>query len=307
MLKQKKIILSIVFVFAALALLRVLVIKPAPKKQPSAKGSAEKVVVKVSAAERKDLEYVLSYVGNIKAKDEVNVFSKVTGKLSGYTVSEGDRVEKGQTIALIDRDETGLEYELARVESPISGIVGRTLLDKGANILTAANITQGTSLAIIVNMDEMTVKLNIPEQDIPYIQKGLAAQLKVDAYPADSFTGEVSKVSQVVDIATRTLPIEITLPNPEHRLKSGMFARINIAAGKHSNALVLPEDAIIQELGADYVFVLDGSIAKKRKITTGIRQNNHIEILEGLEDSRRVIVFGQQGLKDGAAVEIQGE
>jgi len=304
MKKQSKIILLLIVIFGGLVLLRLTVFKPAAQMRVSAKRAVEKVSVKVATVKREDLDFVLSCVGNIKAKDEINVFSKVTGKLAEYTLNEGDKVEKGQTIALVDRDETGLKYELAKVESPISGILGRTLLDKGANILPSAGLSSGTPLAIVVNMEEMVVRLDIPEADIPYVKKGLKSLLKVDAYPEENFEGEVSKVSEVMDTQTRTLPIEITIPNPEHRLKSGMFARIKIIASQLKERLVILQDALVQELGVNYVFVVEDHTAKKKKVTLGVKEDNKVEILEGLKEGQKVIIFGQQGLKDGSSVEI---
>lgn len=304
MRKPNKIILFIILLFGGLILLKFITPQPVSSRRLSSRGMAEKVVVKVMPVKIEDLNFVLSYVGSLKAKDEINVFSKVSGKLVEYSVNEGEAIQKGETLALIDRDETGLKYELAPVESPISGIVGRTLLDKGANILPSSGITGASSLAIIVNMDEMLVKLNISEPDIPYLKKGLKAQIKVDAYPDDNFWGEVSKVSEVVDSQTRTLPIEISIPNQDHRLKSGMFCRINIVASQHKNALVILQDALVQEIGQNYVFIVQDHTAKKRKVILGIREAHSIEVLEGLEEGQKVIVFGQQGLKDGTSVEL---
>ena len=307
MKRRIKVLLLIILLFGGLVLLRLITTKSLAEKRPTMRGAVEKVTVKVITVKREDLNLALSYVGSLKAKDEINVFSKVPGKLVEYTVNEGDSVQKGQTVALIDRDETGLKYELAKVESPISGIVGRNLLDKGANISPSASLTSGTPLAIMVNMDEMIVRINLPEPDIPYMKKGLKAKVQVDAYPEDNFTGEVSKVSEVVDPQTRTLPIEITIPNQDHRLKSGMFCRIKIIASQLKDRLVILQDALVQELGANYVFVVQDHTAKKKKVTLGIKEDSRIEILEGLKEGEMVIVFGQQGLKDGTSVETVQE
>ena len=304
--KRAKIFLLIIFLLAGLFILKLITAKPV-SKPATGRAGVERVTVKVTEAKKEDLNVILSYVGSLKAKDEVNVFSKVSGKLVEYKVNEGESVQKGQTIAFIDRDETGLKYELAPVESPIAGILGKTLLDKGANILPSAGVTSGTPLAIVVNMEEMIVRLNIPEADIPYMKKGLKAQIKVDAYPHDNFAGEITKVSEVVDVQTRTLPIEITIPNQERRLKSGMFCRIKITAYTQKDVLVLPQDALIQELGTTYIFAVEDHTAKKKKVITGTREDNRVEIREGAKERDKVIVFGQQGLKDGTQVEVVTE
>lgn len=306
-MKRKK---SMVFLIIVLHIIGIGFVKrvflakvPRGKAISAQKRSPEKTTVKVDRIKRENIDFILSYVGNIKAKDEVVVFSKVSGKLSSYAAFEGEPVEKGQVIALIDRDETGLKYELAKVESPIDARVGMTLLDKGADVM-AANTAKPTAVAIVVNMDEMIVKLAIREQDIPFIAKGFKALLLVDAYPKEEFKGEISKVSEVVDAATRTLPIEIVIPNLEHRLKSGMFARIMIFAGKHTEALVIPADALVKEDSGDFVYVVEDSTAKKVRVRLGIRQDNKIEILAGLEENKKILVFGQQGLKDGSEVNV---
>lgn len=305
--KTVKILLVFILIIGVVAGLRMYNTRSASRQSGVKKISAQKTTVKVETVKKGDLNLILSYVGSLKARDEAAVFSKVPGKLARYEVKEGDAVVKGQTVALVDRDETGLKYELAPVESPLAGIVGQTLLDKGAVVYAANGIGQGTSLAVIVDMDEMLVKLNISEQDIPYFQNGLHAKIMVDAYHGQIFEGTVTKVSQIVDSQTRTLPVEITILNQDHRLKSGMFGRIFINAAVHEGALIIRQDALVEELGHNYVFVEDKGTARKQKVVTGIRDNGSVEIVSGVQDGDTVIVFGQQGLQDGASVEAAEE
>ncbi len=301
--RTKIIILVLVFLAIGGAFLRYFNGKSSEAKaQPGQKIVQSNIIVKVAQVKKEDFTLKLDYVGSLKAKDEASVFSKVTGKLVEYSVNEGDRVAKGDVIAIIDRDETGLKFELAKVESPISGLVGRILLDKGASIIPGAS-----ALAIVVDMDEMIVMLNISEQDIPYMKKALRALLKVDAYPQDEFQGEISRVSEIVDPQTRTLPIEIRIPNKDHKLKSGMFARIKIIAAELKDVLVLSQDTIVQELGEKFVFLVENNIADKRKVTLGRRDDGKIEVIAGIREGDNVIVFGQQGLKDGAPVVVSKE
>ncbi|TAN62575.1 efflux RND transporter periplasmic adaptor subunit [bacterium] len=299
-MKKKSSVILILFIIFTAGLFIQRLFFARPEAAPAVKKRGiEKTAVKVERVKRQDLDFTLSYVGGLKAKDEALVFSRAGGKLKEYLFNEGDRVDKGQVIALVDRDETGLTYELAKADAPISGIVGRTFLDRGQAV-----IAQSTALAMIVDMDNMVMVLNIPEPDISYIKKGLEAHLKTDAYADEDFKGEITKVSQVLDPQTRSLPIEITVPNPGHRLKSGMFAKINILAGKRANALVIAQDALVKEDSLNYVYTAEDSIAKKIRVKPGIRQDSKIEILEGLEENQKVIVFGHQGLKDGAQVSV---
>lgn len=299
-MKKKSSILLILFIVFVSGLFTRRIFFVKPEAPPAAKKRGiEKTAVKVEKVKKEDLDFILAYAGSLKARDEALVFSKAGGKLKEYLVNEGDEVDKGMAIALVDRDETGLKYELARVDAPISGIAGRVFLDKGETVAA-----QSTPLAIIVDMDEMVLSLSISEPDIPLIKKGLKAYLKIDAYPDEDFRGEITRVSEVLDSQTRSLPIEITIPNPGRRLKSGMFAKAGVFAGKRSGVLVVAQDALVKEDSLNYVYVAQDSVARKVGVKPGIRQDNKIEILEGLEENQRVIVFGHQGLKDGAQVNV---
>ena len=257
--------------------------------------------VSVTQVSRQDLKEFLFYSGDIKAEDEALVYSKVAGKLVENKVQEGDSVQKSETLALVDRDEVGYEFELAPVASPIGGVIGRTYLDKGANV------TLSTAIALVVNMDEVLVKIDVTEKDLPRVAKDLIAQVKVDAYPDRAFTGQVQKVSPVVDLDTRTAPVWINIGNLQHELKPGMFARIKLKVGEHQGVLVIMREAIIEEDSQRYIFMVEDNRAYKRKIKIGLASDGKFEVLEGLKLGDKVIVMGPSDLKDGDAVKIVEE
>ncbi len=257
-----------------------------------------KIPVEVIRVEKADLKEILSFTGNIKAQDEATVYSEVTGKLIENKVEEGDQIKKDDIIALIDRDETGFKFKEAPVDSPIDGIVGRVYLDRGESV------SSNTPVALIVNMDEVLVQIVIIERDLPKVFKGQGAHIKVDAYPGEVFTGKVSKVSPVIDTISRTAPAEINIPNSDHRLKSGMFARVRVVVEEHSQAPVILRDAIIKESENTYCFVIRDDKAGKRKILLGMAEGNNLEVVSGLKAGELVVITGHQGLKDGALVDI---
>lgn len=167
--------------------------------------------VKVYRIEMRDFYETLDYVGNIKAQDEVEVFPRVSGKVVEKVKEDGAPVAKDEAVAFIDRDEVGLTYERAPVESPIAGVIGRVYVDIGTQV------TPQTPVALVVNMDKARIDLDIPERYLPQVETGQEAEITVDAYAAEQFRGIVTKVSPVVDTLTRSAPVEITLDNPRHR------------------------------------------------------------------------------------------
>jgi len=249
----------------------------------------------------KDIKNTLDYVGNIKAQDEAIIYPKVSGKVMEKLKEDGSLVTKGEAIAYIDRDEVGFKFENAPVESPLTGIIGRFYVDKGANV------TPSTPIALVVDMDKVKINLDIPEAYLPRIAIGQTATVGVQAYPGEEFTGEVSKISPVLDLDTRTAPVEIVIANSDHRLKSGMFAEVKLIIEVRKDVPVIPREAILGRAPNEYVYVVNGDRASLRKVKLGIHDGDDYEVIEGLNKGDLVVVMGQQRLSDGAQVSIEIE
>ena len=258
------------------------------------------IPVEVAAVQEKELQEVLQFTGDIRGRNQVLVYPKVTGKLIEYKVEEGTSVEKGDAIALIDRDVTGFKFEPAPVEASISGVVVKTYLDQGDSVSPQAPI------AVVADMDKVKVKIEIVEVDYPKVKVDQTAKIIVDAYPDKEFTGILFKFSALVDPNTRTATAEIIIPNPEHLLVPGMFARISLLVGEHK-ALVVPRDAILRlpGTGVYYCFKVEENQAKKALIELGIKENNWQEIKQGLKEGDLVILSGQGILQTGVSVEVK--
>ncbi|MGE5197249.1 MAG: efflux RND transporter periplasmic adaptor subunit [Deltaproteobacteria bacterium] len=269
-------------------------------EKPDAAKKEEAVPVKVIKVELRDIQKTLDYVGDIKAQDEAIVYPKVNGKVIEKLEEEGASVNKGDVIAYIDRDEVGFKFEKAPVESPLTGIVGRVYVDIGTSV------TQQTPIALVVDMDKMRVNLDITEEYLPKITLGQTAEVRLQAYPNETFIGEVFKISPVLDLSTRTAPIEITIPNSDHRLKSGMFAKVQLILEKHKDVPVIAKEAILGREPNVYVYVVEGNVARQKIIKLGIHQGASYEVTEGLNAGDVVVVMGQQRLYDGALV-LTGE
>ena len=261
------------------------------------------VPVAIEEVRSGNLESILSFVGDIKGEDQVTVYSEATGKLSRYLVDEGSWVEKDRVIALVDRAITGMEFEEARVKSPLSGIVGRLYLDKGSTI------GLDTPIALIAKMDRVKVEFSIPERDMVKVSKGQDARVKVDAYPDKIFGGNVTRLSPVVDPMTRSAYAEVTLSNPEHKLKPGMFAEISIVVASSREAIVVPKEGILENInsGKSSVFVVQDSIAVRRDVKTGISQGGLVEVKSGLSLGEKIVITGHHYLKGGEKVEVVEE
>ena len=258
------------------------------------------IPVEVAPAQKIELEEILQFTGDIKGKDQVQVYSKVAGKLIEYKVEEGARVEKEDVIALIDRDVTGFKFEPAPVKAPLSGILAKTYLDNGDSV------NPQVPIAVVADIDEVKVKIEITEVDYPKIKVGQGAEISLDAYPDKKFNGTLYKLSTLISPQTRTASAEIAIPNSEHLLVPGMFGRVRLSIRKHK-ALAIPYDAILRlpGTGVYYCFMVKENKAQKVFVELGIRKDNWQEIKKGLKEGDLVILSGQGILKTGLSVEIK--
>ena len=270
-------------------------------KEGRSKSAQDIPTVRTVTVARGDLQQTLDYVGTIRARDEAVVYPRVTGKIVAKLKEEGEAVEKGETIVLIDRDEVGFTFETAPVESPLSGVVGRVPVDLGTSV------TPQTPVATVVDLTEAEIRLDVPEKYLPLLAPGRPALVATDAYPEETFTGTVSQISPVLDTETRTAPVELVIPNADHRLKPGMFARVKIVVREHAGVPIIPQETILGKEPDAAVFIVEGDTARVRKVSLGFKQGARIEVTKGLNGGEIVVLMGQQRLRDGSRVRVEGD
>ncbi len=261
----------------------------------------EVIPVKVMKVGLRDLNYMLEYAGDIKAMDEAYIYPKVSGKIIEKVKEDGSQVGKGDAICYIDRDEVGLKFEKAPVESTLTGVVGRVFVDIGEHV------TPQTPVAFVVDDKKIKINLDIPEKYIARLTLSQEARARVDSYPKDEFLGVVTKISPVIDISTRSAPVEITVDNPQGRLKSGMFAKVSIVLDKRVASPAIIKEAAIGRDSNTYVFTVENGKASLKNVSLGIRDGIYYEVKGGLKEGDLVVIMGQQKLFEGALVEMEAE
>jgi HlyD family secretion protein len=112
-------------------------------------------------------------------------------------------------------------------------------------------------------------------------------------------------MSPVIDPLTRTAPCEIRIANPEHKLKSGMFARVKLILKEYKEVPVVLKEAILGKVPDQYVYVVANNRALMRKVQAGARSGEYVRVTEGLQKDELVVIMGQQRLFDGADVAFE--
>lgn len=194
-----------------------------------------------------------------------------------------------------------VNVDKATIESPLSGVVAQKYVDQGNMV------GPSTPLVRIVQIDMLKVTGGVSERYLPQLVSGKTpVNIKTDAYPQDEFEGMVYKVGVAVDPVTRTSEVEIHVPNPDGKLKPGMFARMTIMVSQ-KECVVVPDSALVREADQTYVFVVNDNVARRCGVKLGIWQGQLHEVLQGISAGDVVVTHGQTQLKDGQAVEIVPE
>ena len=278
---------------------------PKTSDSPSSGPSGVTVfAVSTTTAVKGEIREYLELNGDITARTEVNVFPETAGKLKNLSVKVGYRVKKDQVIAQIDPSRPGMTFAFSPVKAPISGTVTEIPAQIGSVV------SPGMPIAKIGKMNELEVIVYVAERFISKMRIGLPARITTDAYPGKIFNGSIREISPVVDPASRTLEIKLHVTDPQHVLKAGMFAGVKLITEEKKNIVKIPAETLLSRFGQTYVFVVHGSgssgekSVEKRVVTAGLRIDNQVEIVKGLEAGEEIVIRGQSLLADGTPVKV---
>lgn len=185
------------------------------------------------------------------------------------------------------------------VRAPFAGVVGERFVSVGDYV------TRGTKVATVMRVDPLRVELTVPEQFVSAIATGRSVTFEVDAYPGETFAGEVRYVSPSVAANTRALTLEAIVPNGSGRLKPGFFATAQIEQAAMRPGLLVPATAVRSVSGTARVFVIAGDRAEERVVMIGQAVGDRVEITSGLTRGERVVASGADRMVDGVRVVVR--
>ena len=263
-------------------------------------------------------------VANAKADYELakNEFSRAQRLYEGKLLSQSDFDQRSAQMEATER-----QYDVARngaaqqyqalmgararvtvaqkaladtvVRAPFAGAVGERFVSVGDYV------TRGTKVASVVRIDPLRVELTVPEQYVSAVATGRAVNFEVDAYPKETFTGQVRYVSPSVTASTRALTLEAIVPNPTGRLKPGFFATARIEEAEKRPGILVPSAAVRTVAGTARVFVIAADRAEERVVMTGQAVGDQIEIVSGLKAGERLAANAVNQLVDGIRIAVR--
>ena len=184
------------------------------------------------------------------------------------------------------------------IEAPWSGVVSKVFVTEGDYVAPRAPLIE------IFDPASLVVQFAVPESQCTEVQERLPVQVQLDAHPGKSFQGTISRIYPLLDERTRTRTVEATLTEAVD-LIPGMFARIQVLMARIPDALTVPSYCLVASPGGGYAaFVFQDDKAVRCELATGLEVDGRVQILSGLRAGDRVIVAGQEKLKNGTRVKV---
>lgn len=209
--------------------------------------------------------------------------------------------QAAQAKAKYTVDSLSKQLEDLTIRAPRHGVISYHNAEAGA--MAAAN----TKVLTITDTSGIYIDCPVAEADVAAIQPGMTVSVSVESL-ANTYDGTITYVSPAMDPTNKTYIVRITLSNPDTLLRGGMFAQSSLEVLQRRNTLFVPKDALVEQNGVSQLYVInpDSTIAI-RTVKTGLRNDNYVEILEGLSDGEQIATTNLARLRDGVSVTIEKE
>jgi len=214
-----------------------------------------------------------------------------------YEISKARVEENRATLGLAQR-----KYEDSVVRAPFDGVITTKMMHEGEVSSLWAYKWEALE---IMDISKIKLECDISEKLKAQLREGMEAEIKIDAFPNETFTGQIATVNPMIEPGQRTFRVKIIIPNPDRKLTAGMFARVRIALSHKNHVLVIPGNEILERPDGYFIFVIKDGAAEQRQISIGDREEKMAEVKEGLKEGELVVTEGSQRLQNGYKVDVQ--
>jgi len=217
----------------------------------------------------------------------------------GVTLRELRTSEVSKTDAKYSYESAEIKLAKMNITAPFSGVI----VDL-PYYTPGTRIASGTTMVSLMSYDKMYLEINLPEKNIAEIETGQEVLITNYTIAEDTLIGHVAEISPMISTETRTFKGILNIDNPDLKLRPGMFIKADIITAQKDSAIVIPKDIILSGNRGKSVFIVERSAARERRITTGIENQESVEIISGLSKNDRLVVKGYETLRNGSKVKV---
>ena len=258
--------------------------------------AGRQLLLKVDDAELQDqlrrAEYQLNLIGERLNRQRILLEKDAVSR------EEFDQVQTDYNILQTDIDLLKTKISKTEIKAPFAGTIGFRGVSLGSYLQL------NTIIARLIDHSKLKLEFAIPEKYASTYFTGNKIKFTTEVSPQE-FEAVVYAVDPKVDVATRTITVRGMYNNANGKLLAGMFARINLIINQSEEVLLIPTEAIVQEMQGKKVWKISNGKAKSQPITTGFRSNNQVEVLSGLLSGDTIMTTGLMQVREGVAVKAE--
>jgi membrane fusion protein (multidrug efflux system) len=247
--------------------------------------------------------------------------AKAKLELARHNLERNTGLRQGQVIAEYAFEETKSQFDAAQASlEEIHAVIGRKTIRApfaGELGIRQVNVGQylksGDPIVQLESLDPIYVNFSLPQQNLGSLSVGQPVRLRADGIPDKSFTGKITAINSAVDTATRNIQVQATVPNPNHTLRSGMFAGVQVTLPTRENVIMVPATAVQYAPYGNSLFVI-GTMkdpagkeylgVREQTVTLGRTRGDQVEVAKGLSPGDEIATSGTFKLRPGGAVKI---
>jgi RND family efflux transporter MFP subunit len=213
-----------------------------------------------------------------------------------------DAMQQRLGVSQAQQQQVSSMADYSRIVAPFDGVITSRYADTGALIQAGTSNAGSAPVVKIAQISTLRLRLPVPDDIVPFVHDGDAASIRIDALNR-TLTGKVARTTDALDPATRTMQVELDVPNRDGSLSPGMYAEVTLNIKRAQDALVVPVQAVDREGPQATVLVINPQDrVETRTVQTGLATANRVEILSGLREGEKVIVANQSSFQAGELV-----
>ncbi|MBC8351426.1 MAG: efflux RND transporter periplasmic adaptor subunit [Planctomycetes bacterium] len=211
--------------------------------------------------------------------------------------------EAGVAVAVSDLDRTTTMLEYATIKSPFAGLITKRMVDPGAFIQPALRNSGAKPLLTVTGTSVVRLRLDLPMGEVQWLDRGDPAVFdRINALPGETFEGTVTRYSSTLDPVSRTMRVEIDLPNSDGRLSPGYYGNVTLVLNEFENVPTVPASAVMTDPEGAFVYAVEDQKCRRQAVTTGYADGSIVGIESGLKGGETVVRSGGGQLSDGQPV-----
>ncbi|HEX8311832.1 MAG TPA: efflux RND transporter periplasmic adaptor subunit [Chthoniobacteraceae bacterium] len=219
-------------------------------------------------------------------------------KTRGISEAEFDQSRANLSIAKAENQLAQAQLAKTKIVAPFDGVAGLRQVSVGTYL------TPGTPICTFQDISALKIDFSLPERYLPHIRPGQKVTFRI-AGRSDTFQAEIAAIDPAIDVATRSLQIRAMVQNEEQRLLPGSFAEVEVTLDQIADAILIPPIALIPGLKQQTVFIHRDGAAEERKVQSGLRTANAVQIIDGLQPGDELITSGVLQLRPGMKVRVK--